>query len=249
MRKSIILATLIGLATLPGWAQDLPETGTPRPTVPPTSAPQASPNRDAYGQPRANAYNLIQQSTYDRYVTFNASLRYGVGVPMGTQRDYISAISPANAILTMEWQFPQRFSLGLQTGYQYSQQRLSRQLTTFTSGETISAVQTRTLTMTPVMATAAYYFSGPAAPIRPYVQLAGGGAFVNYTNFYGTLADADKKFAGAIAPAIGVKVFGKREKGLGGEVQAQYQNVFYKYNEINGAQNLLLSAGLTYRFY
>lgn len=195
-----------------------------------------------------NAYNLIQESTYNRYVTFNGSLKYGVGVPMGTSRNYINKISPANVLLTMEWQFPQRFSLGLQTGYQYSQQRLPRAVYQL-GDEAISAVQTRTFTTTPVMATAAYYFADPAAAFRPYVQIAGGGAFVNYTNFYGTLSDADKKFAGAIAPAIGVKVFGKREGGLGGEIQAQYQNVFYKYNEISTAQNLMLSAGLTFRFY
>ena len=244
----MLWAGLLGLATLPAWAQDLPERGgtttTPQPAV-----QQPASGRDAYGKPTVNAYNLIRESTYNRYVTFNASLRYGIGLPMGTQRDYISQTSLANALLTVEWQFPQNFSLGLQTGYQYSQQQLPRQLTTFSSGETISAVQTRTLTLTPVMASAAYYFSDPAAPIRPYVQLAGGGAFVNYTNFYGTLADTDKKFAGAIAPAIGVKVFGKREKGLGGEIQAQYQNTFYNYNEINGARNLMLSAGLTYRWY
>lgn len=200
-------------------------------------------------EPR-NAYNLMRESTYNRYVTFNASLRYGVGLPLGTQRDYISQLSPANALVAMEWQFPQNFSLGLQSGYQYSQQRLPRAVYSLPeSGEDISAVQTRTLTVTPVLASAAYYFSDPAAPIRPYVQLAGGGAFVNYTNFYGNLADQDKRFAGMIAPAVGVKVFGKREKGLGGEIQAQYQNAFYKYNELSNPSNLMLSAGLTYRFY
>lgn len=197
-----------------------------------------------------NAYNLIRESAYGRYVTFNASVRYGLGLPLGTQRNYINQTSPANALVSFEWQFPQNFSLGVQTGYQYSQQRLPRAVYDFPeTGESISAVQTRTFTVTPALATASYYFSDPAAPIRPYVQLAGGGAFVNYTNFYGTLADQNKKFAGMIAPAIGVKVFGKREKGLGGEIQAQYQNVFYNYNELNNAQNLMLSAGLTYRFY
>ncbi|MEZ0607181.1 hypothetical protein ACAW74_01640 [Fibrella sp. WM1] len=207
-------------------------------------------NPEAPRSAEPNAYNLMRESTYNRYVTFNASLRYGVGVPLGTQRNYINQLSPANALVTMEWQFPQNFSLGLQSGYQYSQQRLPRAVYSFPeTGEDISAVQTRTLTVTPVLASAAYYFSDPAAPIRPYVQLAGGGAFINYTNFYGTLADQDKQFAGMIAPAIGVKIFGKREKGLGGEIQAQYQNAFYKYNELNNPSNLMLSAGLTYRFY
>ena len=211
-------------------------------TQPPTTDPQ-----NGTGNERS-AYNLVRESTYNRYVTFNASVRYGIGIPLGTSPNYIDKISPANVVATVEWQFPQRFSLGLQTGYQYSQQRLPRAV--YELGEqTISAVQTRTLTLTPVMATAAYYFADPAAAIRPYVQLAGGGAFVNYANFYGTLSDGNKKFAGAAAPAIGLKVFGKREGGLGGEIQAQYQSIFYQYNQINNAQNLLLSAGLTFRFY
>lgn len=232
MKLTHLLTASLLLAASTGWAQTQPKPG----------------NTDYGNGNETNAYNLIRESTYNRYVTFNGSIRYGIGLPMGTSRNYIDKISPANALVTMEWQFPQQFSLGLQSGYQYSQQRLPRAVYQL-GDETISAVQTRTLTITPVMATAAYYFADPAAAIRPYVQIAGGGAFVNYTNFYGILSDANKKFAGAIAPAIGVKVFGKREGGLGGEVQAQYQNVFYNYNEINNAQTLMLSAGLTFRFY
>ena len=233
MKLSHLLTASLLLAASAAWAQIQPMPGNPN-----------------YGKGNEkSAYNLIRQSTYDRYVTFNASLRYGVSLPFGTSRNYINTMSGTNALVTMEWQFPQNFSLGLQSGYQYNQQRLPRQVTDLGDGQSISAIQTRTLTTTPVLATASYYFADPAASIRPYVQIAGGGAFVNYTNFYGTLTDTNKKFAGAIAPAIGVKVFGKREKGLGGEIQAQYQNVFYNYNEIDNAANVMLSAGLTYRFY
>ncbi|MEZ0485462.1 hypothetical protein [Fibrella aquatica] len=232
MKLTQLLTASLLLASSMAWAQVQPMPGNP----------------DYDNSASRNAYNLMRESTYNRYVTFNGSIRYGVSMPMGTSKNYIDKLSPANVIATMEWQFPQKFSLGLQTGYQYSQQRLPRAIYDL-GEETISAVQTRTLTLTPVMATASYYFSDPASAIRPYVQIAGGGAFVNYTNFYGTLSDANKKFAGAIAPAIGLKVFGQRESRLGGEVQAQYQNVFYNYNEINNAQNVMLSAGLTYRFY
>jgi hypothetical protein len=217
----------------------------------PDAPTQQQPSRPAQlpRDDRPSTYNLLRESTYDRYVTFNGAVRYGVGVPLGTQRTYIDQLSPANVALSMEWQFPQRFSLGLQTGYQYSQQRLPRAVYEFEGGDAISAVQTRTLTVTPVLAPAAYYFADPSAAIRPYIQLAGGGAFMNYTNFYGTLADQDRRFAGMVAPAIGLKVFGKREGALGGDIQAQYQNVFYNYNELRNPANLMLSAGLTFRFY
>lgn len=196
---------------------------------------------------------ILTDSPYQQYVTFNIAARYGVAFPLGGQKGYISQISPANFALEGEWLFPQRFSIGLKTGYQYNQQRVGRATYTFTDGnnvQDVSAVQTRTLSIIPAMASLSYYFADNAAAIRPYVQFAGGGAFVDYTNFFGTLADQKNGFKGAIAPAIGLKYYGKREQGFGAEIQAQYQHVFFNYEQLqNSAPSLMLSAGLIYRWY
>ncbi|UFH55839.1 hypothetical protein [Spirosoma sp. KNUC1025] len=197
--------------------------------------------------------NNLFQSPYDEYVTFNISARYGVAFPMGGTQGYIDKVSPTNFALEGEWLFPKRFSLGLKTGYQYNKQRLDRQVYSYVEGNTqqdISAVQTRTLSIIPAMASLSYYFAGNAAALRPYIQFAGGGAFVDYTNYFGTLADQKTGFKGAIAPAIGVKYYGKREQGLGAEIQAQYQNVFFNYDQLkDSAPSLMISAGISYRFY
>lgn len=198
---------------------------------------------DYTGTPRVSF-----ETPFNRFVSFNLSAHYGIAMPMGTQTDYINSVSPTNAVVHLEWMFPQRFSLGLQSGYQYSQQRIGRQVYQF-DNETVSAVQTRTLTIIPALATAAFYFTDNAAAFRPYVQIGGGVARVNYTKYWGTLADQNARFSGAIAPAVGFKLFGRREGGLGLDVQAQYQQLFFKYAEINNSQNLLISAGLTYRWY
>ncbi|WP_420150022.1 hypothetical protein [Spirosoma sp.] len=194
-----------------------------------------------------------ESSMYDRYVTFNVAARYGVAFPMGGQKDYIDKISPTNFALEGEWLFPRRFSIGLKTGYQYSKLRTGRQVYSYTDGDfgqDISAVQTRTLSIIPAMASLSYYFAGNADAIRPYIQFAGGGAYVNYTNYFGTLADQKTQFAGAIAPAIGLKYYGAREQRLGAEIQAQYQNVFFNYDLLkNSAPSLMISAGISYRFY
>ena len=190
-----------------------------------------------------------ESSTYDRYVTFNISARYGLSFPMGGQKGYVDKISPKNFALEGEWLFPKRFSLGLKTGYQYTQQRFGRQVYQY-DNQSISAVQTRTLTIIPAMASLSYYFAGNADALRPYVQVAGGGAYVDYTNYFGPLADQNTGFKGAIAPAIGLKYYGKREQGFGAEVQAQYQNVFFSYDQLQkSAPSLMLSAGIAYRFY
>ena len=190
-----------------------------------------------------------ESSIYDRYVTFNISARYGVSVPLGGQKDYIDKLSPTNVAIDGEWLFPQRFSIGIKTGYQYAQQRLPRALYQY-EDQSISAVQTRTLTIIPVMVSASYYFAGNADAIRPYVQLAGGGAYMDYTNFFGTLSDGKNGFKGAITPAIGLKYYGRREQGLGAEIQAQYQTVFFDYAYLkNSAPSLMISAGISYRFH
>ncbi|GAB4049476.1 hypothetical protein [Spirosoma litoris] len=195
-----------------------------------------------------NEYNP-ESSIYDRYVTFNLSARYGVAFPMGSQQDYINKVSPTNLALDAEWLFPKRFSIGLKTGYQYTKQRFPRQVYQY-EDQSISAVQTRTLSVIPAMASLSYYFAENSAAIRPYIQIAGGGAFVDYTNYFGPLADQKNGFKGAIAPAIGLKYYGRREQGFGAEIQAQYQNVFFNYDLLkNSAPSLMLSAGLVYRWY
>lgn len=196
-----------------------------------------------------NESSDVLASIFDRYVTFSLSARYGVAMPLGGQKGYIDRISPANLALEGEWLFPQRFSLGIKTGYQYNQQRLGRQVYDL-GDESVSAVQTRTLTVIPAMVSASYYFAENSAALRPYVQVAGGGAFVDYSNFFGTLSDQNSGFKGAIAPAIGLKFYGQRDKKFGAEIQAQYQNVFFEYDLLkNSSPSLMLSAGLVYRWY
>ncbi|GAB3724858.1 porin family protein [Spirosoma lituiforme] len=196
-----------------------------------------------------NKGNYDFPSPYQEYVTFNISARYGVAFPMGGTQGYIDKVSPTNLALDGEWLFPRQFSIGIKTGYQYNKQRLPRQVYQY-DNQSISAVQTRTLSVIPAMISLSYYFADNAAALRPYVQFAGGGAFVNYTNYFGPLADQSSGFKGAIAPAIGVKYYGKREQGFGAEFQAQYQNVFFNYDLLkNSSPSLMLSAGISYRFY
>lgn len=190
-----------------------------------------------------------ESSLYDRYVTFNIAARYGVSIPLGGQKGYIDKLSPTNLALEGEWLFPQRFSIGLKTGYQYTNQRLPRQVYQY-DNQSISAVQTRTLSVIPAMVSLSYYFAGNADAIRPYIQMAGGGAYIDYTNYFGPLADQKNGFKGAIAPAIGLKYYGRREQGLGAEIQAQYQNIFFNYDQLkSSAPSLMLSAGISYRFH
>ncbi|MBC8155709.1 MAG: hypothetical protein H7Z72_22710 [Bacteroidetes bacterium] len=186
------------------------------------------------------------ESTFNRYVTYSFSAHYALSMPLGGQKNYIDRISPANLVLQGEAMFPGQFSIGAKSGYQYAQQRLPRQVYTI-GDQSISAVQTRTLTIVPALLTASYYFTPNNAALRPYVQLAGGGAYVDDTRFYGSLADGTSGFRGAFAPAVGVKYYRKKERGLGGEIQAQYQQIGGQDSGFGNSQSLLISAGITFR--
>lgn len=192
-------------------------------------------------------YQKTSSSMYERYVTGSATLFYGVGIPMSGQKAYIDRTVNQNFALGIEAVFPSYFSLGGRVGYQYVSQRYPRQVYRLDDGN-ISAVQTRTLTLVPVLATASAYLTPVNSAIRPYIQAGAGGAFVDYTNYWGTLADGKQSFRPAIAPAAGVKfLLGK--SGFGADVQAQYQHIFFKYNELSKSNSLLISAGLSYRWY
>lgn len=186
------------------------------------------------------------ESEFNRYVTYGFSAHYAVSKPLGGQLNYINRTSPANLVLQGEALFPGQFAIGVKSGYQYTQQRQPRQVYAL-GDQSISAVQTRTLTIIPAMLTASYYFAPNNAALRPYVQLAGGGAFVDDTRFYGSLTDGTNGFKGAFAPAIGLKYYGKKERGLGAEIQAQYQQIGLTDSGFGNSQSLLLSAGLTFR--
>lgn len=188
----------------------------------------------------------IFESEFNRYVTYSFSAHYALSMPFGDQKNYINRTSPANLVLQGEAMFPGQFSIGAKSGYQYTQQRLPRQVYTF-GDQSISAVQTRTLTIVPALLTASYYFTPNNAALRPYVQIAGGGAYVDDTRYYGSLADGTNGFRGAFAPAVGVKYYGKKDRGLGGEIQAQYQQIGLKNSGFGNSQSLLISAGLTFR--
>jgi hypothetical protein len=203
----------------------------------------------ALAQTTERPYVYESVSEYDRYVTFNFSARYGVAIPMGGLKSYVGQTSATNLAIDGEWLFPQRFSIGLKSGYQYTSERLPRQTIDY-DDQTISAVQTRTFSVIPIMASLSYYFAQNSGAIRPYVQIAGGGAVVDYINYFGALADQSKGFKGAIAPAVGLKFYGRPENKFGAEIQAQYQNVFFNYGQLPGnAPTLMLSAGLIYRWY
>ncbi|MGA0559982.1 hypothetical protein ACO2Q8_25190 [Larkinella sp. VNQ87] len=202
----------------------------------------------AMAQTGSDQDDNFQSSLFRQFVSGRATVFYGASLPMGSQKNYIDKVGSRNVAVAFEAMFPGRFSVGGRIGHQYVSEQLPRQVFSFPDGTDISAVQTRTLTLVPVLAIGSVYLNDINSTVRPYLQMGAGGAYVDYTSYYGTLADQKTGIRGALAPAVGAKFQFGRNNNFGGEIQAQYQHVFFNYNELENSTNLLLSFGLSYRW-
>lgn len=188
-------------------------------------------------------------SPYKQYVTGSATLYYGAGLPFGSQKEFIDKSPTSNVGIAVEAMFPGHFSVGGRFMYEHVKQRLPRQVYALGDGSDVSAVQTRTLTVAPLLAIGSAYLTDVTATVRPYVQLGAGGAFVSYAKYYGLLADQKQGIRAAVAPAVGVKFRFGAQSNIGADIQAQYQHVFFKYDQLDNSQNLMINVGVSYRWW
>jgi hypothetical protein len=187
-------------------------------------------------------------SPYERYNSRQTTFRYGLAFPTGGLRPYLTDPSNLNVSLSVENVFTRRFSVGGQVGYLYFKERLPRQIVS-SPGQDLSAVQTRTFTALPIMAIGKYYVTGVNAPVRPYAQLGVGGAFVEYANYFGTLADARNGIRFATGAAVGSRFLFGSKGSFGADLQAGVQLIPFQHADVTNATTLQASVGVFYRWW
>ncbi|MEZ4904344.1 MAG: hypothetical protein R2822_22645 [Spirosomataceae bacterium] len=190
-------------------------------------------------------------SPYERYTTYRVSVTGGLGLPMGTFKDFMAKNTLHNYQISVDFVFPQNnFSAGFNVGSQYFQHRLPRQVYRF-DGQDVSAVQTRALSVLPVVVTGSYHFTKVTAPIRPFVQAGIGGAFAELANYYGTIATGDNGFKLVAQASAGVRVLFSSKGNLGIEAAATYQHIPFDVASegIKDVSSLNARVGLFYRWW
>lgn len=192
----------------------------------------------------------VATSPYQRYTTYQVTLRYGVVQPMSGLSDYVSDLGTRNFSLAGEWVLRDKFSFGAQYTDNYFKKRMPRQLYQTTSGADISAVQTRTFSVQSLMATGKYHFADVSSIVRPYVGAGAGVAFADYTYYLGNLeADGKQKFAFAGQVAIGSRFLFGTESHWGADVQLNYQYLPFSYNEVSNGSTVGGWIGIVYRWW
>jgi len=111
-------------------------------------------------------------------------------------------------------------------------------------GGEISAVQTRTLQVTPILATIQYQLTKPDKAVIPYVGLGIGMAGMEYNTYYGMFSDKYTKWNFMATPEVGINIpFGVGSPLLF-NASVQYSYSPYKTQEITNYNVVQANVGL-----
>lgn len=175
----------------------------------------------------------------------SVNVDYSIAQPLGSLKDYTDKTSFRGWTAGLQYHLNDRLSVGLRSGYQEFFQKLPRAVYHIDGGE-ISAVQTRTLQVVPILATVQYQLTKPDAAVIPYVGLAAGAASMEYNKFYGEFSDKYDKWQFMASPEIGINIpFGKGSPLLF-NANVQYSYSPYKMQEITSYNVIQANVGLRF---
>jgi hypothetical protein len=173
----------------------------------------------------------------------SVNVDYSIAQPLGSLKDYTDKTSFRGWSAGLQYHLNDRLSVGLRSGYQEFFQKLPRAVYHIDGGE-ISAVQTRTLQVVPLLATVQYQLAKPDAVVIPYVGLAAGAASMEYNKFYGEFSDKYTNWQFMASPEIGINIpFGKGSPLLF-NASVQYMYSPYKMQEITSYNVVQANLGL-----
>lgn len=203
-------------------------------------AAQAQTNNELYSIP----------SPYERYSHYTATLRGGAGIPVGPfANDYIDKVTLENYALSVDWVFQKPFSVGLEAGHSFFSKKLPRAIYNI-DNQDISAVQTRTIGLMPIQGVLSLYLGTPASIVRPYVQLAAGGSLLDYSLYYGNLANQQQSLKFTYGAAVGSRFLFKKDGSVGADLRVKYNQTALNFDYIDqGIGQVNATIGLFYRWW
>lgn len=175
----------------------------------------------------------------------SVNVDYSIAQPLGSLKDYTNKTSFRGWRAGIQYQLNDQLAVGIRSGFQEFYQRLPRAVYS-DKGSDISAVQTRTLQVTPILATVQYQLTKPDKAIIPYVGLGIGTVNMLYNKYYGQFTDRDNSWQFAASPEVGVNIpFGKGSPLLF-NASVQYSYSPYKQQEITSYNVVQANVGLRF---
>jgi outer membrane protein W len=168
---------------------------------------------------------------------------YSIAQPLGSLKDYTNKTSFRGWRIGMQYQLNDQLAVGLRSGYQEFYQRVPRAVY-HVDGSDVSAVQTRTLQVTPVLATIQYQLVKPDKAVIPYIGLGVGGASFVFNKYYGEFSDDHNSWQFLVSPEVGINIpFGKGSPVLF-NASIQYSYSPYKWEDVTNYNAVQANVGL-----
>jgi opacity protein-like surface antigen len=177
-------------------------------------------------------------------------LDYNVSIPTGSfKSDFINKTSYRGGTGELSYTISPKFSAGLFTGYQNYNQKYDRATYKLADGQTVSAVVTNALDITPLLLRGTFFPTGAntEAKIQPYVSAGAGVNLVNYEQYLGQFGGSESSAAFAAQVGAGIKIpFGRSYNQTGIKIGASYNYSSYNRNEIKQLNNIGINAGVVF---
>lgn len=171
-------------------------------------------------------------------------INYKAAIPLGNLRNVVNNPSGRGWDAAVMYGITDKISIGLGTGSQDFYQKYPREVL-HESGSDISAVITNSIQTAPILAKGKYNFS-QSGMIRPFAAIGAGANFIHYRKYYGEFVDEDSHIGFAAQGELGLQVPFGSSRVSGFHIAAGYNYMPYKYNDVNGLDNVFFKAGLTF---
>lgn len=186
------------------------------------------------------------QSANAQKGTLKFDLNYNYSLPLGSfKNDIINKGSAAGGNGSVQYFISDKFAVGLGAGYQNFSQRYPRGLYALSKTQTVSAVRSEQVEMTPVVAKATFLPLANKGLVQPYITAGAGASFVMYNEYLGQFSASQKNSAAFTAQAgAGVLIPFDKLSGSGIRVGADYNYTPYKEFGYSNLNTLNFHAGL-----
>lgn len=180
----------------------------------------------------------------DGLISFN----YAISMPLGSTGDYISDPSFRGFNFDYRRKMSNNVTVGLMFGWTHFYEQKDRDVYSAPNlpGGSISAVQSRKISVTPITLQGHYHFL-PKAKIDPYLGFSMGAYRIEYEKWWGDIQDRNDVWKFGVSGQAGVLVPITKDY-LGLNFSLLYQWVPYEYAEVEGITYLSLNMGVYVNF-
>lgn len=174
------------------------------------------------------------------------NLNYNYSIPLGSfKNDLISDASPRGATGALMFGINNKWSAGLQFGYQDYYQKYPRDIYKTGNNEVTSAVLTNSIQSLPLIVKGTFKpLGGSSSFIQPYISAGTGFSVIDYRQYLGEFGSSANSTSFTAQAGAGIMVPFSKGGTSGFSVGADYNYVSYKKFGYNNMNNLSLRAGV-----